>query len=101
MDCRRKLKGTFGEELENEDVFMPQFVIPRRWHSYNNHSGSIGGPNDISVGGNDGDSSGVVRKRAMFQPLFPRTSSGVRKVEKFDVASGAVLALYDNQSKVR
>ena len=88
----REMDGMFGDDSDNEDVFMPNFVIPRKQNIHVRLPPTAG---NRSAGGVD--RAGASRS--------PRTSGGgggggVRKVEKYDLHTGEVLEVYDNQSKV-
>jgi hypothetical protein len=76
------MDGDFGDASDNEDVFVPQFVIPRK---------------QIMA------ESASMNRRPLSQSQSPRPpggGGGPKKVEKYDLSTGVVLAVYDNQSKV-
>jgi len=71
----REMDGGVAEDSDGEDIFVPQFVIPRKQSMMQSQP----------------------RRRA---PPQPRAGGGgPRKVEKYDLSTGNVIALYDNQSK--
>ena len=73
----REMDGEFGENSDSEDVFVPKFVIPRKQFFL----------------------PPPVRRQASSSAIKP-PGGGIRKVEKYDLATGEVLAVYDSQSKV-